>query len=40
MEKGKIIEDGTHPELMSLNGKYAEAFMLQAKGYESKTAEV
>ena len=33
LEKGRIIEEGTHEQLMALNGKYAEAFLLQAKGY-------
>lgn len=32
-DKGKIIEEGSHAELMSLDGKYANAFRLQAKGY-------
>jgi ATP-binding cassette subfamily B protein len=34
LDKGKIIEDGSHQELLALNGKYAHAFKLQAKGYE------
>ncbi len=33
MEKGKIIESGSHDELMNLNGKYAEMFNLQAEKY-------
>ena len=33
MEKGKIIESGSHEELISLNGKYAEMFNLQAEKY-------
>jgi ATP-binding cassette subfamily B protein len=32
-EKGKIAEQGSHDELMAMNGKYAEAFRLQAEGY-------
>lgn len=32
-DKGKIIEEGSHSELMSLDGKYSNAFKLQAKGY-------
>ncbi|MCA9374885.1 ABC transporter ATP-binding protein, partial [Candidatus Dojkabacteria bacterium] len=34
LDAGKIIEGGTHEELMKLNGKYAEAFAVQAKGYK------
>ncbi len=33
MEKGKIIESGSHDELINLNGKYAEMFNLQAEKY-------
>ncbi len=33
LDKGKIIEDGSHEELLKLNGKYAHSFKLQAKGY-------
>lgn len=33
MEQGKIIENGTHDELMALGGKYAEMFNLQAEKY-------
>ncbi len=33
LEDGRIIEQGNHEELMSLNGKYAEMFNLQAKKY-------
>lgn len=33
MDNGKIIETGTHEELMKLNGNYANAFNLQAEGY-------
>ncbi len=34
LEKGKVIETGTHGELMALNGKYAEMFNLQAEKYK------
>lgn len=33
MEKGSIIEQGTHDELMKLNGTYAYMFNLQAEKY-------
>lgn len=36
MENGKIIESGSHDELMALNGKYAEMFSLQAEKYLDK----
>ncbi len=33
MDRGTIIESGSHEELMALNGRYAELFSLQAEGY-------
>lgn len=33
MADGRIVEHGTHAELISLGGRYAELFHLQAKGY-------
>lgn len=33
-EHGKIIEEGTHQELMKLGGQYAEMFQCQAKYYQ------
>jgi len=33
IDKGKIIESGSHDELMKAQGYYANAFNLQAKGY-------
>ncbi len=36
MEKGQIIEEGSHMELMAMNGKYAKMFNLQSKNYRKK----
>ena len=33
LENGHIIEDGSHKELMELDGHYAELFNLQAEAY-------
>ena len=34
LEYGRRLEMGAHDELMELNGRYAELFKLQARGYE------
>jgi ATP-binding cassette subfamily B protein len=34
LEKGEQLEIGSHEELLRMNGKYAELFYLQAKGYQ------
>lgn len=34
LDKGKIIEQGTHQQLMEIDGKYKKMFELQAKGYQ------
>lgn len=34
LDHGKIIEEGSHEYLMSINGYYAKVFNLQARGYE------
>ena len=36
MENGKIIESGSHQELMELNGTYAYMFNLQAEKYKTE----
>src|SRR6478736_6685481 len=33
LDKGQLLEIGSHEELLALNGRYAELFHLQAKGY-------
>lgn len=34
LDKGKLIEIGSHEELLQNNGRYAELFNLQARGYK------
>jgi ATP-binding cassette subfamily B protein len=34
MANGKIIEQGSHEQLLTLNGRYAHLFSLQAEGYK------
>lgn len=36
LDKGEIVEQGTHRELLALNGQYATAFNLQAEGYSKE----
>jgi len=33
LDRGRIVEQGSHEELMKLNGNYAHLFRLQARGY-------
>ncbi len=33
-EKGQVVEQGSHEELMALNATYAKAFRIQAEGYK------
>ncbi|HYL03321.1 MAG TPA: ABC transporter ATP-binding protein [Steroidobacteraceae bacterium] len=33
VNRGRIVERGSHEELMRLNGRYAQLFSLQARGY-------
>jgi ATP-binding cassette subfamily B protein len=34
LDKGQLVEIGSHEELLQQNGRYAELFHLQAKGYK------
>jgi ATP-binding cassette subfamily B protein len=34
LQEGRLIENGTHEELIERKGKYEELFTLQAKGYQ------
>jgi len=34
LKNGELLEIGTHEELLSRNGLYAELFHLQAQGYQ------
>ena len=34
LEKGRIVEEGSHDQLLALNGKYAQMWKLQAGRYE------
>lgn len=36
LSSGEIIEEGSHEELMNLNGKYAEMFNMQAEKYRQE----
>ncbi|MEZ4700395.1 MAG: ABC transporter ATP-binding protein [Rhodothermales bacterium] len=33
LDRGRLIEEGTHEQLLALGGRYAELFGLQAEGY-------
>jgi ATP-binding cassette subfamily B protein len=33
IEKGRVVEQGTHAELVAAEGRYARLFSLQAQGY-------
>jgi ATP-binding cassette subfamily B protein/ATP-binding cassette subfamily C protein len=33
LERGQILEEGSHNQLMAASGRYAELFDVQARGY-------
>lgn len=37
LEKGKVIEQGTHEELMQMKGRYAQMFEVQSSYYDERT---
>jgi len=39
VESGRIIEQGSHRQLMALNGRYAELFNLQASGFRDESGD-
>jgi ATP-binding cassette, subfamily B, bacterial len=33
LEQGRVVEEGTHEQLMAAGGRYSELFTLQARAY-------
>ncbi len=40
LEHGRLVEEGTHGELMRLNGRYAKLFRMQAAAYTGEYSEI
>jgi ATP-binding cassette subfamily B protein len=40
LEHGRLVEEGTHEELMALNGRYARLFHMQASAYTGEAVDV
>jgi len=40
LDQGHIIEQGTHEELLRMNGKYAHLFRTQAEHYQEKSSDM
>jgi len=34
LEEGRVVEQGTHADLVAAGGRYAKLFALQAQGYQ------
>ena len=39
LDKGRIIEQGSHEELLRLNGRYSFLYRTQAEHYQEKPAK-